>query len=152
MNKYSKGKIYMLKPSIKDYNLEEIYIGSTILSLEKRWAVHKSCKRTTAKTLIEKYGIQNLEIVLLENYPCESRAELQKREGQYIRNRKCVNLTIAGRSSKEYYDDNRLECIKRVQLWVKNNKERYNSYMKTYMANYRLKKALETGMEALQPF
>jgi hypothetical protein len=139
INKFLNGKVYMLKPTVMGYNLEDIYIGSTTLPLEKRWSIHKSCKKTTANILIKKYGLQNMEIVLLENYPCQSRSQLQKREGQYIRNYPCVNMTIAGRTSKEYYNDNRTQCIKRVQLWVDNNRDRYNSYMKTYMAKYRLK-------------
>ena len=52
----------------------------------------------------------NYPIFLFENYPCNSRDELTTREGQIIRKYEheceCVNMCIAGRSKKEYYEDN----------------------------------------------
>jgi hypothetical protein len=33
--------------------------------------------------------------------------ELDKREGEHIRNNNCINKYIAGRTMKEYYEDNK---------------------------------------------
>ena len=40
-------------------------------------------------------------IELLELCPCGCKEELHKKEGEYIRNTKCVNKRIAGRTPKE---------------------------------------------------
>jgi hypothetical protein len=45
-------------------------------------------------------------IELLEQYPCNSREELNRREGSYIRKINCVNKNIAGRTKKQYRIDN----------------------------------------------
>ena len=82
--------------------------------------------------LFEKYGIENCKIYLVELYPCKSREELEAREGYYIRNYDCVNKNIAGRTRKEYYNDNK-DKMKEYRI---NNKE----YMKEYMKEYRINK------------
>jgi hypothetical protein len=141
---YSNGKIYLLRPSIPNYDLGDVYIGSTTMSLEKRFSNHCcASNHTSAKFLFQKYGAENITIELLENYPCELRSELQMREGQHIRSRKCINKSIAGRTPKQYYADNRSKLIKQNREWAINNKPAYNAYMKNYMRHYRLKKKLE---------
>jgi len=133
----------MLKPTTPNYDLNDVYIGSTTMSLQKRFNIHRAItNKTSSKILFEKYGCENIEICLLEDYPCDNRCELEIREGQHIRSRKCLNKSIAGRKPREYYADNRLECIARVQNWVSANKDHYNAYMKEYMKHYRLKQKL----------
>lgn len=141
---YSNGKIYILRPTIPNYDLGDVYIGSTTTTLEKRLSNHCcASNHTSAKFLFQKYGAENMTIELLENYPCESRNQLEMREGQHIRSRKCINKSIAGRSPKQYYADNRAKLIQRTREWAINNKPLYNAYMKLYMRQYRLKKKLE---------
>ena len=48
----------------------------------------------------------NWYIELFENFPCNSKEELNKREGEIIREIGTVNKTIAGRTHKEYYETN----------------------------------------------
>ena len=36
----------------------------------------------------------NEEIELVENYPCNSKEELEKKEGEYIKNNECVNKLL----------------------------------------------------------
>jgi hypothetical protein len=43
---------------------------------------------------------------LYENYPRENKEQLNKREGEIIREIGTVNKTIAGRTHKEYYETN----------------------------------------------
>jgi group I intron endonuclease len=46
----------------------KIYIGQTIKTLQRRWAVHKSCKRTSPLTsAFKKYGIENFTIEVIAN-------------------------------------------------------------------------------------
>ena len=48
-------------------------------------------------------------IELLEYYPCNNKTELNKYEGQKQREFKneCININIAGRTKKEYYNENK---------------------------------------------
>ena len=61
--------------------------------------------------LFAKYGIENCKIELVELYPCESREELKRREGYWIKNETCVNKCVAGRTNQEYRHDN-MDVIK----------------------------------------
>ena len=81
MNKYNKGKIY----KITSPNTEDVYYGSTILSLNKRFRTHKKCN---SKKIID---AGDAKVELVENYPCESKQELLWRERYYIENFDCVN-------------------------------------------------------------
>ena len=108
MPDYQNGKIYKLwSPQGTE---DEIYIGSTCDELYKRKYNHKqptnNCK---SKILFEKYD--DVRIELVEEYPCNSKAELNKKEGEYIKNNKCLNRNVAGRTHKEYCEDNK-ESIK----------------------------------------
>ena len=103
MSDYSKGKIYRLL--CDDPNL--VYYGSTVRELEKRLIGH-TCKSNScsSKILVEAGGIR---IELVENYPCNSKAELELREKMYIRSNNCVNIT----NNKRKY---RIKCrIKRIK-------------------------------------
>ena len=81
---YSKGKIYLIECSIS----KQKYIGSTIRTLEERFAAHrKNMNRENGKlcTHMKTYGINNFNISLLEEYPCNNKRELEKREAYYQR-------------------------------------------------------------------
>ena len=67
MNEYENGKIY----KVTDKNDNIIYIGSTKQKLKVRWNAHKlNCHEN--------------KIILIENYPCESREELRIYEQKFI--------------------------------------------------------------------
>ena len=113
---YQLGKIYKLCP--KNYDGEYIpYYGSTCKEyLSQRLQKHKCYykeylknnenKKITSLNLFELYGIDNIEIILIENYPCNSKAELHSRERYYIENNNCVNKVIPTRTKKEYVINN----------------------------------------------
>ena len=89
----------------------------------KSWKNGKS-RKLMCYELFEKYGVENCKIYLVELYSCKSKEELESREGYYIRNYNCNNKLIPGRTSKEYYNDNK-DKMKEYRI---NNKE----YMKEY--------------------
>ena len=105
MPDYSLGKIYMVYPKVEDADEGDVYYGSTTNTLARRMSEHRR-KECSSKILFDKYGVENCFIELVENYPCETKDELNKKEGEYIRNHKCVNKAIPGRTRKEYYIDN----------------------------------------------
>ena len=98
---YANSKIYCLRNSIND----EIYVGSTTQRLSKRLSYHKkAAPKGTSRVYQEmaSVGVQNFYIELLENYPCNSKDELHKREGEYIRQMATLNKNIAGRNKEEF--------------------------------------------------
>jgi len=132
MPNYKNGKIY----SIRSYQTDDIYIGSTTQDLCVRMAEHrrhyKQFLKTNTKYMasfeIIKRGDAYIE--LIQAIPCNNVLELRKYEGNYIRNMNCVNKQIPGRTMKEYYDA-RKDKVK--ELYYKNkykisekNKIKYN--------------------------
>jgi len=131
MSDYSQGKIYILKSK----NTDDVYIGSTKYTLEERFHTHMMNyyqNKRGFKIYCSSYEvIKNGEpyIELLENYPCNNRQELRKKEGEYQSMMDCVNKRLAGRTDKEA----KIE-------WLKNNKEHRQKYLKEYMSRPEVKK------------
>jgi len=100
MPDYKNAKIYKLWSPEGD----DIYIGSTTQSLCQRKAKHKFSKDCSSKILFEKY--EEVIIELIEYFPCNNKEELNKKEGMHIRMNDCVNKQIAGRTDKEWREDN----------------------------------------------
>ena len=101
-NKYQRGKIYKLVSSETD----KIYVGSTIQKLKKRKSEHKTKPNKSSKLIC---CYDNFNIVLIKNYPCNSKKELEREEGYIIKQNLdiCVNEKIAGRTKKEYNESRR---------------------------------------------
>jgi hypothetical protein len=104
MVNYELGKIYTIRSS----ETVGVYVGSTCQPLAVRFGGHKSAYKTNngiSSRHIFDYGIENAYIELLENYPCNSKEELHKREGEHIRMMEnCVNHSKnTGLSKKEIY-------------------------------------------------
>ena len=82
MSRYQNGKIYQIT---NDFN-DQIYIGSTCLPLAKRFFNHKKEEAKVGDTnrqlflLAREHGWHRLRIILLEQYPCNSKDELRQRE------------------------------------------------------------------------
>lgn len=125
MVNYSNGKIYKIVPTNGD-NI--CYIGSTTKQyLSQRMDSHRACYRkweknkdknlTTSVELFEKYGIENCKIVLIENFPCNSKDELEKREGEYIKTLNCINkrgaggVSISGMVRKEKDENDNISVV-----------------------------------------
>ena len=122
MTDYSKGQIY----KVVDNGLNMCYIGSTAQKLCKRMAQHRkdykdflTGKRnfTSVFDIFEQYGLENCKIIWVEDYPCNSKKELEAQEGKYQKKTDCVNKHIAGRSSKERYEDNKDEVLAKCKIY-----------------------------------
>ncbi len=108
MPDYSKGKIYTIRNRNDD---TKIYVGSTIQSLAVRFGGHKKDSKTeeciNRLLYIEvNNDWTNWYIELYENYSCNNREELLRREGEIIRLIGTLNSKIAGRDQKQYRIDN----------------------------------------------
>jgi hypothetical protein len=106
--RYKRGMIYTIR-NIKDDTM--IYVGSTINNLSKRFDNHKKCCKYSKSgmklySLIENNDWTDWYIELYEAYPCNNKKELNRREGEVIREIGTINKCIAGRTKKEYYKMN----------------------------------------------
>ncbi len=110
INKYQKGVIY----TIRSFKTDKYYIGSTISPLYKRLYQHKQDYKRNKKGTFNKVSsgeileFDDAYIELLENFPCNSKMELERREGELIRQYKnnLVNKNIIGRTVEEWKEDN----------------------------------------------
>jgi hypothetical protein len=84
MNKYQNGKMYKITNTVDDNK----YVGSTCSSLPKRMINHKGDSKRYPNIKLYKHllniGWANATIELIENFPCNSKEELCKREQELI--------------------------------------------------------------------
>ena len=125
--KYKRGKIYVVKCKYDD-NLK--YVGSTILKLNRRLSGHRKDKLCYLYKYVNG-DWDNFYIELYEEYPCNNRKDLEKREGEIIRLIGTINYRIAGRTKKEYYEDNKEKYKERRE----ENKEIIAEKHKIYREN-----------------
>ena len=119
-SKYKNGKIYKLVSS----GTPVVYYGSTTTSLANRLSKHKCVHNECCSK--ELFDAGDVSIVLVEEYPCNSKHELLSRERIYIEfmlnnftHRVICNKIIPTRTPKEYYQDN-IESIRE-------HKRKYNN-------------------------
>ena len=128
-NKYQNAKIY----KITDIAYTKCYIGSTCEELSMRMARHrqnyKQFLNGRAKghirsiDIFNEYGVENCKIELIEYCKCDTLQELRKREGEHIKNTECVDKYVAGRTDKEYYEDNTDKILVQVKKYKEQNKD-----------------------------
>jgi hypothetical protein len=134
LSRYKNGKIYAIRSSQTD----KYYIGSTCLDLCKRLYSHKRDLRYFMNGN-EKHRISSSHhiikhddcyIELIENYPCNSKAELEKREGEIQREKKeeIVNVRVSGRSSLQHYHENK----DKRKIYYNDNIDKINDIKKKY--------------------
>jgi hypothetical protein len=157
MVNYQDGRIYTIRCRT-DNTL--IYVGSTTQSLARRWAEHKSdsIKEKHQNRLIYKTINGNWKdwyYELYELYPCNSKEELCRREGEITREIGTLNMTIAGRTLKEwgkenpdkvklidkkYYENNKQKVLEQQKVYYTNNLEKIQEQTKLYRENNKDKK------------
>jgi hypothetical protein len=142
MPNYAQGKIYVIRAPGTD----RIYIGSTVMPLEKRLCYHRSYtlngKGCTSRELVT---IPGHTIELLEAYPCATVEDLRRKEGWHIRQNagRVVNKVIAGRTPAEYMAEHADKYRERALAWYYANIPRRRAYEATirekrlaYQKNY----------------
>ena len=132
MPDYKQGKIYTVRCKTDD---TLIYVGCTTQSLCERMAKHKydSMKRPNICFYQHVDDWDNWYMELFENFPCNSKEELNKKEGQVIREIGTINKQIAGRTNKEWYEDNKEKVFERQKENYRNNKDKILQGQKEYV-------------------
>ena len=159
MPDFKLAKIYKIIPLNQDHE-SDVYIGSTCKpSLAHRMSGHRGSYKhwkngkynnVTVFKLFEKYGIENLNISLIEEFPCETKDQLRKKEGYYIKAIPCINQRIAGRTSKEFqkqYRDNHKDYF---EQYYKNNKEYLQTKFKCICGGYHTRNHKSTHLKSLK--
>ena len=125
MTNFQNGKIY----KIISNNTTNLYIGSTTKNLSARISEHASHYKAwqngkyhymRAFELIKEGDYQ---IVLIENFPCNSKEELRKRERYYIENsenciNKCLPCQTRAECIKRYYINNRESILEKSKMKI----------------------------------
>ena len=152
MPDYSRGKIYRLVCN----ETGEQYIGSTIRTLAERLSNHTREAKNEKMACKSKQIILrgDYSIVLVEEYPCENRNQLERRERHYIETMECINYNIPTRTHQEwvevnkekiaeqhrlYQQEKKEEIIEYKHQYDKNNKDKRNEYQRKWRANKKLK-------------
>jgi len=148
MPNYQNGKIYTIRCHTDD---SKIYVGSTTTTLCKRITQHRSASKKQRETMwynnVEDWGDWYIE--LYEDFPCDRKEQLCRREGEVIREIGNLNKAIAGRTEKEWSKENpekkqasckkyhKNHCEERLQ-YKKEYREANKEKIAEYRANYRL--------------
>ena len=124
----------------------KIYIGSTKLSLNTRFILHKTkfknqVKYITANEILQ-YPDCNIELIEECNM---TKDELKRKEGYYIKQNDCVNKNIAGRNLKQYYLDQFEKYKENNKKFRTENPEYYNKYYQVNKGRYNTKIQCQCG-------
>jgi hypothetical protein len=126
MTSYQNGKIY----SIRSHSRPDlIYIGSTTQALSKRFGKHKAYNDCSSKQIID---LGDSYIELVEEFKCENKEQLNRREGEIQRSMECVNKYIAGRTTLERYQENKENISVSMKQYYIDNKEEILTHRKKY--------------------
>ena len=103
---YEEGKIYKLICTAEGHE-DAVYVGSTFKLLRERMNRHRAASarswsmKTPVYQLMRAVGKDKFKIELLENYPCQSKAELLEREQYWMTELKPSLNVISAHISKE---------------------------------------------------
>ena len=132
-NRYTNGKIYQITNNLNDM----IYIGSTCLPLRKRWYNHKNemnyGKGSTRRLfqMAAQIGWDEMRIVLVESYSCDSSDELRRREEYHLQQvpaERRLNMMHAYQTPAEHVEQKRQHAAR----YQAANKEKIREYMRAY--------------------
>lgn len=153
MVNYANGKIYKI---VSDDLPNMCYIGSTTQILSKRLGKHKSDYKQYLKgngnnmSSYELIKTGNAIIYLIQDCPCASRNELERIEGEFIREyrfdptREMVcNRYIAGRTPKEYRQDHKVKLNLNAKQYHQDHKVKLNLQMKQYHEQNKVKRLIQ---------
>lgn len=122
MVNYQNGKIYKI---VLD-ECDEIYVGSTTKTLSQRMSSHRAEAKKTpipAHSFINEYGWDKAHIILIEDYPCERKEQLNARERYWIEQIGTLNKTIPTRTKKEWSEQNIEKCRETDKNYREINKD-----------------------------
>jgi len=122
---YQKGKIY----TITSLTSNDVYVGSTIKTLDERMVTHRNDWKSgnslgKHKDIVK--DINDWNIRLYQDFPCNNFEELTAKEGEIILKIGTLNKNIAGNLGKEHY----IDITTKIKEYRKKQKEDLKIYIK----------------------
>jgi vacuolar-type H+-ATPase subunit I/STV1 len=141
--RYENGCIYMIKH--KTDETKDFYIGSSYNFKERCRTHKKSCNNQNIKDYnykVYKYIRENggwdcWNIILLYDYQCKNKYQLELEETRAVKEYKStLNQVIPRRTHQEYYQDNKEKLLqKRKELYEANKEEILEQHKEYYQDN-----------------
>jgi hypothetical protein len=127
---YKNSKIFILEPKTQ-HPEEDIFYSSTTQPIFKRLSQFKKDnlkKNTSYKWLFDKYGIDNIKIVLIKSFSCNNKEELEAEEAKYIRENDCINkmINLNKQKTKEDKQEIKEEDKQEIKEIKKEDKQEIN--------------------------
>ena len=132
----NNGFIYIIRPTCKLLNPDDVYYGSTKMNISyryyhhivayKRWKKGKS-SNTSVFNIFDKYGVENCTIQLVEQVPYQHKSTLIDREIFYITNNPCINTVF-----KKVKRINSKKPITDIQLYQSGYYKKYQTIKKLF--------------------
>tara|TARA_E500000318_G_scaffold445_1_gene533 strand:- start:13 stop:561 length:549 start_codon:yes stop_codon:yes gene_type:complete len=132
---YSKSVIY--KICCKDPTIEDIYVGSTTNFTKRKYYHKNACNNENNKGynnykyqfIRDNGGFSNWDMVLIKDYPTDSKRNLEMEERRIIDELKpTLNKIIPTRTKKEYDKDNKEIISGKKKMYREKNKEKIKQY------------------------
>jgi hypothetical protein len=143
MVNYGEGLIY--KICCKDASITDEYIGSTTNKNRRKQQHKTSCNNPNSKIhnlhvyqfIRNNGGFDNFDLIVIEEYHCESKRQLEMKEREWIELLKpTLNKNIPTRSKQEYYEENKEQIIEYNKQYKEQNKEQILEYQKQHYEQY----------------
>ena len=124
MNQEKYIKLFQILILVNVIQVQQLGLHKTDF---KYWKAGEKNKVNSAE-IFDLYGIDNCHIVLLENVECETIKDLHIKEGHYIRRLETVNKNVAGRTNKQYREENNEKEKERHKIYHQNHKTEAKEY------------------------
>ncbi len=145
---YKNGKIYRLVCNTTGNQ----YIGSTTRPLSQRLGGHKGMykkflegKTTNQMSSFSILSEKNYEMILIEEFPCENKNLLERRERYFIETMKCVNKVKPAQTKEElkehdqkYKQEHKKEIKELGQKYYQENQEKIKEYKQKYQQEHKV--------------
>jgi hypothetical protein len=153
---YKNGKIYKVQ-----FDDGHFYFGSTAGTLRHRFWHHTHGEDSSCNRYVKEVGKDTCRIVLVEDYPCENKDQLRRKEDEHIQlnreNEMCLNIRRAfttpeekkadqQRYDKAYYETHREEANVKAKSYHETHKEECKAKAKAYYETH--KEEIKTRMKA----
>lgn len=143
MPNYQLSKIYKIYSPSKNL----IYYGSTTQTLSQRFNEHISrhkkynidnnyCAYVSSFLILD---CEDYKIELVEEYACNNKQQLLKKEAEYIKNNECINKEVPLRTKREWKIDNADIIKEKDKQYYLNNADKIKQYNRQYHINNRAK-------------
>ena len=142
MPSYENGSVYVIRNNVNDL----VYVGSTTIAISQRMAQHRENAKCADRRTVSIYkafkeiGVENFYIELVERWPCNAKAELNKREGYWMREFNSVkngyNMHLergytnaqSKERRKEYYAENKETLAPKYKAYAAAHKDNIAAY------------------------